>query len=192
MSDEKTDQPSSSSSQPSPSLPLDQSLVRVFGAVESLLNDLTKSSQGNNVELQKLINQITSLISKLSERWRIEDDHRESVLDAFLKLTTSFEGLAERTNISTGATIDARNALLGARAQLELSVKEITGQHQLLAAEDADSAPPKMRLIAVWIMDLGWKHKRKVLAGVSTVATGAWAYAAPSIWEAIKLLVHGG
>jgi hypothetical protein len=183
---------SSPSALPSASPPLDQSLVRVFGALEQVLGDLTTSSQNVNTSIQactKIVHEVKRLVESHQAG---NAKHQELVLGTMIELLGSVERLSQQENVQVEAIDDARNALIAAKEQLVVAKKEFkdaTGSQEISGPDDA---PKEVHFVVKVITNLGWKHKKKVIAVIGTIATAAWTYAAPDIIAAFKTLLGGG
>ncbi len=179
MSADPQNPPSPSLSSPQ-SQPLDLSLVRAFGALETALVDLTASSRNNNLSLQRLTRQVSSLAKQIVSRALLDDKHRESIIQALIELTTSFDRLAQQEGIAVGATVNARDALVAAKEEINRQwqavkeeVKEATGQHPLLP-RDPNGTPEFIEKIILHLANFGWKNKAKVAGWVLIAGTSLW------------------
>ena len=162
VSDEKEKltplEPMSSSGLPSS----DRSLERVLGAIDKTIKSFESvvhmvytevTSQG------KLSMARHEMAVKLLGKMRVE----------LAVLTDQLRDLLTSNNIQLGATVEARDALVRTREKLEEAVEDITGQHEMMQAEEGDA--PK------------WSHRALNFVWPAAVRTGE----AAAVWG-LKLL----
>jgi hypothetical protein len=116
------------------------------------------------------------LVKLIKNRNTIDDKRHEVVIDILVKLTNSLEDLVMKEGAAVGATVDARNALLAAKASLEESaeiVKNVSGE---VPVYDPDGLPRSLQVVWVWIGNFGWKNKAKLIGWV-IAAGGTVGYA---------------
>ena len=86
-------------------------------------------------------------------------------------LTDQLRDLLTSNKIQLGATVEARDALARTREKLEEAVEDITGQNELMRAEDEEGDAPK------------WSHRALNFVWPAAVRTGK----AAAVWG-VKLL----
>src|SRR5262249_16690311 len=153
----------------SPPRPLDRSLVQAFGALEQTLADLTTAAQATSQEIR----QLSRKVGELSSQGQAD---RLAYLEAFVRLTDSIDRLSHQEGIAVGATVDARNALLSAKQQLEqgvAAVREATGSHKTLPVGQ-DDAPSWLRDLSSSLTNLAWKNKAKLIGWIAVAAVSVW------------------
>jgi hypothetical protein len=139
-------------------------LERVLGAIDKTIKSFTTVVQMVYSEVttqSKLSMARHEMAIKLLGKMRID----------LVELADQIRSLLTSNNIQLGATVEARDALDRTREKLEIAAKRITGQHELMRAEDEEGAAPK------------WTHKFLNFMWPAAVRTGK----AAALWG-LKLL----
>jgi len=140
----------------------DRSLERVLGAIAKTIESFTTVAKmiHDEVTSQGKLNMARhEMAVKLLGKMRVE----------LAVLTDQLRDLLTSNNIQLGATVEARDALVRTREKLEEAVEDITGQHEMMQAEEGDA--PK------------WSHRALNFVWPAAVRTGK----AAAVWG-VKLL----
>jgi hypothetical protein len=161
----------SSSTSPSSSPPLDQSLVRVFGALEQVLTDLTTAAQASFTVSREVAQKVSELSQRLTDRGKLDDKQREAVLEALVKLTEGFDKFTRQGDLATAET---RKTLLEVKEEIDERLREVrdevTGSHALLPRDDPEGPPRFVQVVVLKLTNLGWRNKAKVAAWIAAGA----------------------
>jgi len=140
-----------SSSLSSSGLPsTDRSLERVLGAIDRTIQTVTN--------VMKMVH------DEVTSQGRLNMARHEMVIKTLGKmrlelatLTDQLRTLIQGHDITVGATVEAKNALVSTRERLEKAAKDITGAHALQAAEDEEGhAPRSVRIFVVKVTNWLW------------------------------------
>ena len=140
----------------------DRSLERVLGAIAKTIESFTTVAKmiHDEVTSQGKLNMARhEMAVRLLGKMRVE----------LATLTDQLRDLLTSNKIQLGATVEARDALIRTREKLEEAVEDITGQHEMMQAEEGDA--PK------------WSHRALNFVWPAAVRTGK----AAAVWG-VKLL----
>jgi len=152
--------------------PADQSLERVLGAIAKTIESFTTVAKmiHDEVTSQGKLNMARhEMAIKMLGKMRVE----------LATLTDQLRDLLTSNKIQLGATVEARDALTKTREKLEEAVEDITGQHDLMQAEDEEgNAPRAVRVFVVKVTNFVWPvavrtGKAAALWGVKLLAGSA-------------------
>ena len=174
VSDEKKLPPLESTSSLSSSglPPADRSLERVLGAIDKTIKSfesVVKMVHDEVTSQGKLNMARHEMAVKLLGKMRLE----------LAVLTDQLRDLLTSNNIQLGATVEARDALVRTREKLEEAAKDMSGQHELIRAEDEKGdAPRAVRVFVVRLTNFVWPvavrgGKAALLWGVKLLAGSA-------------------
>jgi len=150
----------------------DRSLERVLGAIDKTIQSFTAVAKmiHDEVTSQGKLNLARhEMAIKLLGKMRLE----------LAVLTDQLRDLLTSNSIQLGATVEARDALVRTREKLEEAAKDMTGQHELMRAEDeAGDAPRAVRIFVVKLTNFVWPvavrgGKAALLWGVKLLAGSA-------------------
>jgi hypothetical protein len=140
----------------------DRSWAQVLGAITKTIESFTTVAKmiHDEVTSQGKLNMARhEMAIKLLGKMRVE----------LATLTDQLRSLLTSNSIQLGATVEARDALTRTREKLEEAVEDITGQHEMMQAEEGDA--PK------------WSHRALNFVWPAAVRTGK----AAAVWG-LKLL----
>jgi hypothetical protein len=130
--------------------PADRSLTRILGAIDKTIQSFTTVAKmiHDEVTSQGKLNLARhEMAIKMLGKMRVE----------LAVLTDQLRALITSNDIQLGATITARDALTRTREKLEEAVEDITGQHELMRAEDEEgNAPKAVRVFVVKVTNFMW------------------------------------
>jgi len=150
----------------------DRSLERVLGAIDKTIKSfesVVKMVHDEVTSQGKLNMARHEMAVKLLGKMRLE----------LAVLTDQLRDLLTSNNIQLGATVEARDALVRTREKLEEAAKDMSGQHELIRAEDEKGdAPRAVRVFVVRLTNFVWPvavrgGKAALLWGVKLLAGSA-------------------
>lgn len=166
----------------SDSLPRDQSLELLLGAIAKGLDGLT----AGNIELRRAFSDLHKFVVKNSSA--IEDQltktgrrtegriaDLQAAVDEFVRRV---EHVVEHQITAVGSTVEARKALEASAQSFDKAVKDQSRKFDTMVDDGEGAAPKKLQIASVWLTNFAWKNKRKLI-GWTAVATA-------SIYNAIE------